>query len=404
MTPLRLVAIATVIVLTSLAWTILGATLQNRTRAAAARLDPVVADNWGLPLSQSHPGAFYLAPSSASPRKALPPVRSEVGIKLHYFPTKKGLLRYRTYTVDFTGTYTFANPTPISQTLYLQFGLPGAAGFDRFSFAIDGSSSNREPDASGQLVESIVLAPGATTELAVRYTGNGLGTFTYEFDALRRVRAFSLSLTTDFEEFDIPHGTASPTTREAADGGWLLRWEYDDVIAPSPIGVAMPKVLNPGPVASRISLFAPISLLFYFAVLVVLCLVRRVNLHPVNFAFLAAGCFAFQLLFTYLVDLVPPIAAFGAGAVVSLALVGGYLSRVAGFSFARLAIAAQVAYMILFSGSFFFDGLTGITITIGAILTLALLMTYTARLDWAALLTGEKLKSQMAKNKVGANV
>jgi len=35
---------------------------------------------------------------------------------------------------------------------------------------------------------------------------------------------------------------------------------------------------------------------------------------------------------------------------------------------------AQFAYMILFSYSFFFEGLTGLTITIGAIVTLALLM------------------------------
>lgn len=43
--------------------------------------------------------------------------------------------------------------------------------------------------------------------------------------------------------------------------------------------------------------------------------------------------------------------------------------------------------MILFSYSFFFDGLTGITITIGAIITLAILMIVTAKVDW-----GEKFQ------------
>jgi hypothetical protein len=38
--------------------------------------------------------------------------------------------------------------------------------------------------------------------------------------------------------------------------------------------------------------------------------------------------------------------------------------------------------MILFSYSFFFRGLTGITITIGAVVTLALLMAFTAKIDW----------------------
>ncbi|MEQ1752355.1 MAG: hypothetical protein ABL974_23240, partial [Prosthecobacter sp.] len=44
---------------------------------------------------------------------------------------------------------------------------------------------------------------------------------------------------------------------------------------------------------------------------------------------------------------------------------------------------AQIAYMVLFSYSFFFDGLTGLTITIGAIATLALLMIATAKVNWA---------------------
>ncbi|MEI9893993.1 MAG: hypothetical protein WDN28_08900 [Chthoniobacter sp.] len=43
--------------------------------------------------------------------------------------------------------------------------------------------------------------------------------------------------------------------------------------------------------------------------------------------------------------------------------------------------------MVLFSYSFFFDGLTGITITVGAIITLALLMAFTARVKWDDALT-----------------
>jgi hypothetical protein len=132
--------------------------------------------------------------------------------------------------------------------------------------------------------------------------------------------------------------------------------------------------------------FAPVSLLFFFAVLVMLSARRSVDLHPMNYFFLAAGCFAFQLLFAYLVDLLPLAASFALAAAVSLLLVGGYLWRAAGPAFARPAAVAQFAYMVLFSYSFFFDGLTGITITAGAILTLALLMAFTAKIDWNATL------------------
>ncbi|MCK9588312.1 MAG: hypothetical protein M0Q93_02985, partial [Terrimicrobiaceae bacterium] len=45
--------------------------------------------------------------------------------------------------------------------------------------------------------------------------------------------------------------------------------------------------------------------------------------------------------------------------------------------------ASQFAYMVLFSYSFFFDGLTGLTITIGAIITLGILMVTTAKVNWS---------------------
>ncbi|MEI6349882.1 MAG: inner membrane CreD family protein [Verrucomicrobiota bacterium] len=145
----------------------------------------------------------------------------------------------------------------------------------------------------------------------------------------------------------------------------------------------MPGVLNPGPVASRIAFFAPVSLIFFFAVLLIMATVWQVNLHPMNYFFLAAGLFAFHLLFAYLVDLIPLTAAFVVAALVSMVLVSGYLFIAAGKAFARLAASAQFAYLVLFSYSFFFDGLTGLTITLGAIITLAILMVTTARVDWS---------------------
>ena len=149
--------------------------------------------------------------------------------------------------------------------------------------------------------------------------------------------------------------------------------------------MAMPKALNAGPVAQRISFFAPVSLLFFFAVLLIMGCVKGINLHPMNYFFIASGFFAFQLLFAYLVDLLPLHLSFMIAAIVSLLLVIGYLRAVAGKELVKIALPAQLAYLVLFSYSFFFDGLSGITITIGAIATLALLMINTARMDWSAL-------------------
>ena len=110
-----------------------------------------------------------------------------------------------------------------------------------------------------------------------------------------------------------------------------------------------------------------------------------------NYFFLAAGCFAFQLLFAYLVDILPVHAAFAISAIVSLALVTGYVHAVAGWRLSRVCAIAQFAYMVLFSYSFFFDGLSGVTIAIGAVVTLAILMGASARVNWSKNLPSENV-------------
>jgi hypothetical protein len=53
---------------------------------------------------------------------------------------------------------------------------------------------------------------------------------------------------------------------------------------------------------------------------------------------------------------------------------------------ARFAIVecglAQLVYLVLFSYAFFFKGFTGLAITIGAIITLFVVMKLTGRINW----------------------
>jgi len=44
--------------------------------------------------------------------------------------------------------------------------------------------------------------------------------------------------------------------------------------------------------------------------------------------------------------------------------------------------AAQVVFLVLFSYAFFFEGFTGLAITVGAILTLFVMMQMTAHVSW----------------------
>lgn len=383
----NLLAIIFIFLCSTFAWVTLGGALVVRTGDFQPGLARQVVENWGPMLSQAHPEFFYTAPNAAKSKRFLQPEKSAVQVKLGYEPKRKGLTLHRTYRVDFHAEYTLSNPTPISQTIYSTFHLPAPdARYDEFSVKIGDKLTDRVP-ANGKLQEALFLKPQESTKIIFTYRASGVDAWTYAFKDSERVRGFNLQMATDFSEINFPNGAASPTSRESSDKGWLLTWDYTDVIGARAVGMDMPKVLNPGPVAARMAFFAPISLLFFFSVLVIVSLARSLSLHPMHYFFIAAGCFAFQLLFAYLVDLIPAFWSFAISAVVSLSLVIGYLGRVAGASFARIAALAQFAYMVLFSYSFFFDGLTGITIAIGAVITLALLMFHTAKLNWSELIS-----------------
>lgn len=385
MTVKRILAIGAIYICTSLCWGVLGTSLEVRTNNYSDSLGRAVTDVWGPAMNQYDPEIYYNVLGSSSGRHTIRPSQSNVNVALKYEPKKKGLLWYRTYLVDFHGEYTVENPTPITQTMYIKFEFPAKdASYSDVMFVVNGDpSATSGTKIDDGIVDAITLAPGGNAVVTVGYKSRGTDSWGYSFGDATRIKNFHLAMATDFSEIDFPAGTGSPTERTVEGKGWNLAWSYPDVINAQAIGMNMPAVLNPGPVASRISFFSPVSLLFFFTVLVFFCVLQGVDLHPMNYFFLAAGCFAFQLLFAYLVDLIPLLPAFCVAAVVSLALVSGYLLAAAGWRFARMAAVAQFAYMVLFSYSFFFDGLTGLTITIGAIVTLALLMAGTARVDWS---------------------
>jgi inner membrane protein involved in colicin E2 resistance len=190
-------------------------------------------------------------------------------------------------------------------------------------------------------------------------------------------------ITTDFSGFDFPDNSLSPTEKREAGNGWELRWDYQNLVSGYDIALAMPEKLQPGPLAGEISYFAPVSLLFFFFIVFILSEIRGIDLHPMNYFFLASAFFAFHLLLAYLVDHVSIHLAFAIASVVSILLVVSYLRLVVNWRFAVMdAGLAQLIYLVIFSYAFFFEGFTGLAVTIGAILTLFVVMQMTGRIRW----------------------
>jgi hypothetical protein len=84
------------------------------------------------------------------------------------------------------------------------------------------------------------------------------------------------------------------------------------------------------------------------------------------------------------VDHISILLAFCICSAVSILLVVSYLRLVVGMRFAAVEAAiSQFVYLVLFSYAFFFKGFTGLSITIGAIVTLFVVMQMTGRIRWA---------------------
>lgn len=387
----------------TIAWWVLAGVTSGRTHTADSSLRTQVERLWGAPQAQLPPTVTATqrvskkVESLEDGKKIVRTVEedltekvaldsSDVRVGLGLDHRQKGLLWYATYNVDFAATYTVTNTSAAPRQFEIALPFPAKrAVFDDLRFALEERAWAAPPASSDDRVTGRVqLAPGEHVVVKAGYRSQGLDRWSYGFGSgVAEVRDFRLAMRTNFHDIDFPDDGMSPGRKQRIDEGWLLHWEFKRLVTGVNITMLMPQKLQPGPLASQIATFAPVSLFFFIVVLLTIGVVRQVELHPMHFFFLAAAFFAFHLLFAYLADLVPIHAAFLIASVTSLALATSYLRLVFGSRFAFLAAGtAQLVYLVLFSYAFFFKGLTGLSITIGAVATLFVLMQATAKIQW----------------------
>jgi len=398
----RITAIVFIFVCASVAWAILGGTIFSRTYDSSDRSSGQVESLWGTAQNQTPPRAFYtqvntrmdqtIENGKAVVRQVedkvevpLPLDSSRVTVALDLEHRQKGLLWYSTYKVNYGGVYAFHNTSDKEQSVNFNLVFPSAqAIYDDLVFTVDDvpvSTTNEKNTANGVMK----IAAGKSATLRVGYHSQGLNEWRYSFgnSEVSQVRDFELNMTTNFKDIDFPDNTISPTTKRETSQGWELNWSYKNLLSGYQIAMVMPEKLQPGPLAGKISLFAPVSLFFFFFLMFIITTMRGIELHPMNYFFLAAAFFAFHLLLAYLVDHVSIHTAFAISSVVSVFLVVTYLRLVIGLQFAsREAAVAQFVYLVLFSYAFFLKGFTGLAITIGSVTTLFVVMQVTGRIRW----------------------
>ncbi len=399
----KIIAITFIFICASIAWAILGATIFARTYDSGAVSSERVASTWGTQQNQGPPVASYktrvekqqetLENGVKVVKKVteesitdVPLESSRIDVTLDLQHRQKGLLWYSTYKVAFSGVYGFRNTSDKEQTVDFRLQFPTSqAIYDNLTFVVDGNPVAITNDKNAA-IGSTRIGAGKTAQLAIGYSSQGLNEWRYSFGGgeVAQVRDFFLRMKTNFKDIDFPDNTLSPSEKTETATGWDLNWSFKSLVSGYQIAMVMPEKLQPGPLAGRISFFAPVSLFFFFFLMLIITTMRGIDLHPMNYFFLAAAFFSFHLLLGYLVDHVSIHVSFAIAAAVSVFLVVSYLRLVVGIRFAsREAALAQFIYLVMFSYAFFLKGFTGLAITIGSVLTLFVVMQITGRIRWA---------------------
>ena len=390
----KLFAIAIIWFGCAAAWMVLGSTLLVRSGETSRDLQAQVHDLWGEPIVQKPPlarvddgneSAKRAQPRGAAGSVGLPRQGGEGAVKLVKTRAKaelvleqrkKGLLWFPTYGLRFGAHYTFKNTSQRALKATIEFPLQvGNAYYDGLSV-----SRKSRPLATklspGKVEVAETFAPGQSREYRFRYRSRGTERFVYSLSASKdRILDFGFEASTNFGAVDFPSDGLSPSSHSVSGQAWKGRWEFKNLVTNSAIGLVLPQKLNPGPLAAEMTFFAPLSLLFFFFVVAMVAARNKKELHPLHYFFFGLAFFAFHLLFAYLVDHVEILWAFLLSASVSIALLTTYARHFVGWKFALREMGlCQLVYLVLFSVTFFWSGYTGLAVTLGAVLTLFLVM------------------------------
>ena len=404
MSVVRFFAIITIFAVVAAGWMGLVLSMEIRTRLQDSEFKRDLDQQWGPKvLKQAAP---YWAPGESDARSAegaVAPAVTTASVHIAHEYRYKGVLWYSMFTVDFAAEYTLPATAQAGSAGYFIFRQPvGTSLLDNLKIFIGDRpvelsaaqmSSGRLTVPLDRKAEQVVRISYRTygRESWLYFPGDAPGGDSYDrgdqvAGGMAQLRNFSLTVTTDFETIDFP-GRSPSEKHTAAGAGRKAVWRYESSISSQPMGIAAPDRIDPGPMTARMSFLAPVSLFFFFTVLFTVVILKKIPLHPMHYLFIAAGFFAFHILLAYLVDHVYLHTAFWICAAVSVALVVSYMRLVAGAKFALSYVAiAQLVYLIGFSYAFFWKGYTGLTVVVGAILTLFVLMQATGRVDWREIL------------------
>lgn len=397
----KLVAILCIFLGCSLAWLILGGVNSARTSSSFHTLKSYVSNTYGSNLQITAPSIYVeraahfeskhtsrtYSPTPVIEKDRQGPSESDVSIHVSLDPRKKGNLWFPTFKSSFIGTYVFnAHELPKDLPLFLEASFESKSSvYNDISYSINGvPQTSITPLVKGDGIP-LTRSDNSKIELTISYSTNGMDSIRYivaNKNQLTEFKKFHFVITTDFNGFDFPSDVLSPTEKIQEKNHAILTWNLENAVTGKDVGITIPSKLNPGDIVDRASYFAPVSLLFFFIVAVLASIIIGIRLHPMHYFFLACTFFSFHLMFSYFSDQMDIHLSFIVSSVVSLFLTISYLLRFTPRLFSLFIGGIQFIYLIVFTYSFFFKGITGLIVTLAAVITLFLLMQFTAKANW----------------------
>jgi hypothetical protein len=422
MTAKKIIAIFLIFMGALIGWMILGAANKARTDTNFYQLKSEVASLYGGDLVFRTPLCYEKREVSLVEkqdgveveRTIFQPVNSEilesnVLIEVFLDQRKRGNLWFPTFRTRFQGDYLFkADPGEGNYFIYSVLESSDSI-YKNIHLEVNGVGQENLIPLIRRQEFAVTPDEEGFIRMSLSYESTGMENLYYyisDGDDIEQLNDFHLTIRTDFEDFDFPSYMMSPVSKVKNGEGWDLVWDLDNAVTGKDLGLIIPNRLNPGEIVSRVTFFAPVPLLFFFTVLIIFSALMKCPFHPMHYFFLAASFFSFHLMYSYFSDHMNLYVTFALSSLISLLLTVTYLRLFAPPKIAYLlAPLTQIIYLVLFSYSFFFDGMTGLILTICSVVTLFVLMQVTGRVEWDDLLgdqnnrrNGNKKKETVGKS------
>jgi hypothetical protein len=280
-----------------------------------------------------------------------PFVSARHAVTLRQSPRKKGPAVYPGYTTDCKFTWRLRNPASREVKAALRFPLPAAgAMYDDLAVTLNGASVRERLRVRANALElEQPLQPGEEFSCEVSFKSRGLSYWYFQVREPREIRDLELKLIlpdTPGKSLNYPEGCMTPTEITDAGRGSVLTYRLDRALSHKGMGIEIPKLTQPGELASAVLDEVRKGWVLLFAALLLGGTLAECK-HTVLVALLvgAAVAFAFALLGDFCDT---PLGFWGTGAVVVLPMFGLLAISIRRAAPGNLLVFELVAFGLLY--------------------------------------------------------